>query len=213
MKKVLILIFGVVSTIAFGQTKYEQGMQKAMQTWEQGKIQEALAILARISDADQQHWIPAYYQVMIAITQGFQHPQEATVEGVVERNRLIIDQWIEKKEAVDEWYVLQGMNETLELMMDPMQKGMSQSPIITKAYENALEFNPTNPRAIYLLASFYLNSAKFMKVDVVYHLERIKQALVLFDQQKKEILFYPTWGKEWAEKIRASVEEKNERKK
>lgn len=213
MKKVLILIFGIVSTVAFGQTKYEQGMQKALHTWEQGKTQEALAILARVSDANQEHWIPVYYQVMIAITQGFQYPQEATVEDVVERNRLIIAQWIDKKEAVDEWYVLQGMNETLELMTDPMQKGMSQSPVITKAYEKALALNPTNPRAMYLLASFYLNSAKFMKVDITYHLEQVQQALVLFDQQKKETLFYPTWGKEWAEKTRASFEEKNEEKK
>ncbi|MDM1043873.1 hypothetical protein HX004_03300 [Myroides sp. 1354] len=201
MKKVLILIFSICSVLVFGQANYEKGMQKAMQEWQQGNNKEALAILERISDANTENWIPAYYQVLIRITQGFQNPQDEIVEHVVQNNRLIIERWL--TEGGEEWYVLQGMNETLDLMTDPVNKGMKQSGIIIQSYEKALKLNPNNPRGCYSLASFYLSSSKFMKVDVDYAMRLLNQSLVLFDQQTSEVPFYPSWGKEWALKTQA----------
>ncbi|WHT37923.1 hypothetical protein QNH98_12400 [Myroides sp. mNGS23_01] len=136
MKKVLLLIFSCCSLMSFGQTAYEKGMQKAMQEWQGGNSQGALAILERIADANPENWIPAYYQVFIVITQGFQDPQNEAVEQSVSNNRFVIEQWLAR--GGEEWYVLQGMNETLDLMTDPMNKGMKQSGVIIKAYEKAL---------------------------------------------------------------------------
>jgi len=96
--------------------------------------------------------------------------------------------------------VLKGLNETLELITDPMNKGMTQSPIINKAYEQAVKLNPNNPRAVYSLASFHLNSAKFMKVDIPYYCQMLEKSIVLFDEQKSDVPFYPSWGKDWAVK-------------
>jgi len=110
----------------------------------------------------------------------------------------LIDQWITV--GGDEWYVLKGLNETLELITDPMNKGMTQSPIINKAYEQAVKLNPNNPRAVYSLASFHLNSAKFMKVDIPYYCQMLEKSIVLFDEQKSDVPFYPSWGKDWAVK-------------
>ncbi|MCS4238821.1 tetratricopeptide (TPR) repeat protein [Myroides gitamensis] len=208
MKKVLLLIFSCCSLMSFGQTTYEKGMQKAMQEWQGGNSQGALAILERIADANPEDWIPAYYQVFIAITQGFQNPQDEAVEEKVMNNRFVIERWL--AQGGEEWYVLQGMNETLDLMTDPMNKGMKQSGVIIKAYEKALELNPANPRALYSLASFYLNSSKFMKVDTTYCMSLLNKAIVQFDQQKSEVPFYPKWGKEWALKTQASFANQQE---
>lgn len=209
MKKVLLLIFSCCSLMSFGQTAYEKGMQKAMQEWQGGNSQGALAILERIADANPENWIPAYYQVFIAITQGFQDPQNEAVEQSVSNNRFVIEQWLAR--GGEEWYVLQGMNETLDLMTDPMNKGMKQSGVIIKAYEKALELNPANPRALFSLASFYLNSSKFMKVDTTYCSNLLDKAIEQFDQQNSEVPFYPKWGKEWALKTQTSLANQQEK--
>lgn len=198
MKKLLTLVFSVFSIMGFAQSKYELGMQKALQQWQEGHPKEAVAILDRVAAIDKENWIPVYYKVFIEVTQGFNNPQGDDVEDIVERNRILIDQWITV--GGEEWYVLKGLNETLELITDPMNKGMTQSPIINKAYEQAVKLNPNNPRAVYSLASFHLNSAKFMKVDIPYYCQMLEKSIVLFDQQKSDVPFYPSWGKDWAVK-------------
>ena len=75
---------------------------------------------------------------------------------------------------------------------------MTQSPVIIQAYEEAIKRNADNPRAVYSLASFYLNSAKFMQVDIPYYCQLLKKSIVMFDEQKNDVPFYPSWGKEWA---------------
>jgi len=207
MKKLLILGFSVFSLVCFGQSKYEKGMQKALEQWQGGQIKEAIALLERIAASDKENWVPVYYQVFIEITQGFNNPQEAAVEEEIERNRIIIEQWLNK--GGEEWYVLKGMNETLELITDPMTKGMTQSPIINQAYEQAVALNPKNPRAVYSLASFHLNSAKFMKVDVDYYCKMLHKSIELFNQQTSEIPFYPSWGKDWAVRTQELCANKN----
>ncbi|MBB1138641.1 tetratricopeptide repeat protein [Myroides sp. WP-1] len=206
MKKVLILFFSVWSILSFGQTNYEKGMKKAMNEWHKGNTKEALAVLERISDAKPADWIPVYYQVLINITQGFQNPRSETVASIVEQNRMLIERWLDKKD--DEWYVLQGMNETLDLMTDPMNKGMSQSPIIIAAYQKAIKLDSDNPRAVYSLANFYLNSSKFMKIDEEQCIKDLRRSIELFDQQKEQEPFYPSWGREWALKTLTVYEKK-----
>ncbi|OJR87511.1 hypothetical protein BK387_27980, partial [Escherichia coli] len=174
MKKLLILLFGVFSVMSFGQSKYEAGMQKAIQQWQSGQPKEAVAILDRIAMSDKENWIPVYYKVFISITGGFSNPQADNIEDIVMANRVLIDQWLEK--GGSEWYVLKGMNETLELITDPMNKGMVQTPIINKAYDKAIELDPTNPRAVYSVASFQINSAKFMKVDMTYYCKMLEKS-------------------------------------
>ncbi|AJA67892.1 hypothetical protein MYRA21_0704 [Myroides sp. A21] len=196
MKKLLILLFGVFSVVSFGQSKYEVGMQKAMQQWQSGQSKEAVAILDRIAMSDKENWVPVYYKVFISITGGFSNPKADNIEDIVAANRVLIDQWLDK--GGSEWYVLKGMNETLELITDPMNKGMVQTPIINKAYDKAIELDPTNPRAVYSVASFQINSAKFMKVDMGYYCKMLEKSIELFDKQKSDVPFYPSWGKDWA---------------
>ncbi|WP_267739567.1 tetratricopeptide repeat protein [Myroides injenensis] len=196
MKKLFVLCFIVFGMPCMAQSKYELGMQKAMQEWQSGNSKNAKAVLERVAVLDKDNWIPMYYKVFIDITNGFNNPDNVEIVEIIENNRLIIERWLDI--GGDEWYVLKGMNETLELLTDPMNKGMQQTPIITKAFEKAISLNPKNPRALYSLASFYINSAKFMKVDTTYYCEMLHKSIDLFDLQGSDIPFYPSWGKEWA---------------
>ncbi|MGL4584792.1 MAG: tetratricopeptide repeat protein [Flavobacterium sp.] len=198
MKKLFILVCSVFSVVCFGQSKYELGMQKALQQWQSGQPKEAVAMLDRIAMSDKDNWIPVYYKVFISITGGFNNPKADDIEDIVAANRIVIDQWLDK--GGSEWYVLKGMNETLELMTDPMSKGMTQTPIITKAYDKAVELDPTNPRAVFSVASFQIGSAKYMKVDMPYYCKMLEKSIELFDKQKSDVPFYPSWGKDMAVK-------------
>jgi len=201
MKKIMLLLLCTYSLMSLAQTKYERGMQKALQQWQSGQPKEAIAVLERIAASAPDDWIPVYYKVLIQITTGMNNPYGDEVEEKINQNRLLIEQWLDQGGA--EWYVLKGMNETLELMTDPMNKGMVQSSIITQAYEKARVLDPKNPRASYALASFKLNSAAFMKIDQAKYCAMLQQALDLFEQQETPLPFYPSWGKDWA--IKAKV--------
>ncbi|WP_010250576.1 tetratricopeptide repeat protein [Myroides injenensis] len=201
MKKLLVLFLIVLGVPCMAQSKYELGMQKAMQEWHAGNSTNAKAVLDRVAVLDKENWIPVYYKVFIDITDGFKNPDKVEIEGIIENNRLIIEKWLDI--GGDEWYILKGMNETLELLTDPMNKGMQQTPIISKAYEKAISLNPNNPRALYSLASFYINSAKFTKVDTTYYCEMLNKSIELFDQQSNDLSFFPSWGKEWAVNIKS----------
>lgn len=200
MKKIMLLLLCTYSLMSLAQTKYEMGMQKALQQWQSGHPKEAIAILERIAASAPDNWIPVYYNVFIQITTGMNNPYGDEVEEKINQNRLLIEQWLDQGGA--EWYVLKGMNETLELMTDPMNKGMVQSSIITQAYEKARALDPKNPRASYALASFKLNSAAFMKIDQAKYCAMLQQALDLFEQQEIPLPFYPSWGKDWAIKAK-----------
>lgn len=200
MKKIMLLLLCLYSLMSLAQTKYEIGMQKALQQWQSGESKEAVALLERIAASTPENWIPVYYKVLIQITTGMSNPYAEEVNEKIDQNRLLIEQWLDQGGA--EWYVLKGMNETLELMTDPMNKGMVQSSIITQAYEKARKLDPKNPRASYALASFKLNSAAFIKIDKAIYCALLQQALDLFEHQETPLPFYPSWGKDWAIKAK-----------
>ena len=200
MKKIMLLLLCLYSLMSLAQTKYEMGMQKALQQWQNGESKEAVALLERIAASTPENWIPVYYKVLIQITTGMSNPYAEEVNEKIDQNRLLIEQWLDQGGA--EWYVLKGMNETLELMTDPMNKGMVQSSIITQAYEKARELDPKNPRAPYALASFKLNSAAFIKIDKTIYCALLQQALDLFEHQETPLPFYPSWGKDWTIKAK-----------
>lgn len=198
MKKLLVLLFSVISMASLGQSNFEKQMNKAFVYWENGESVEAIALLDSVSGLNQENWIPVYYKILIEITQGFVNPHADGIELSIAENRMLIEYW--KAKQPDEWLVLRGMNETLDLLTDPMIKGKVQSAVVNLAYQEALNYNPSNPRALYGLASFHLHSAAYVNVDKSLYCAMLEQAIVLFDSQPSNELFYPSWGKDWAVK-------------
>jgi hypothetical protein len=56
--KVLVLLFTLTIT---AQSKYEQGMAKAFELWQEKKLYNAANLLQRIATAENEQWLSDYY--------------------------------------------------------------------------------------------------------------------------------------------------------
>ena len=71
MTKLITIIAMFVASIVSAQTQFDQGMQKALQTWKEGNSKEALVQFEKIASVEKTNWLPNYYIAFITTTQAF----------------------------------------------------------------------------------------------------------------------------------------------
>lgn len=197
MKTILLLISLAVAHLAAAQTQYQKAMGEAFSLWKTGNTEEAMHKMEIIASVEKDNWIPQYYQALIATTASFQSPDKDKKNALIKIAATLIP--IEKSNA--EWHILKATLLTAELTLDPMNNAMRLTPEIIAYYEKALQLEPYNPRAIAGLAEFQIRRKKFMGGNTEQEYIALQKALSLFDSQKSDIPFYPTWGKEQAESL------------
>ena len=79
-----------------------------------------------------------------------------------------------------------------------MNNGQKLSAVIIEDYRKAIQLDENNPRPLYLLAEYQINTAKYFGNDTKSFYEMIKASLKKFDNFKAPSAFYPNWGKERA---------------
>lgn len=194
MKTLILSLLTLVSIQCFGQANYEKAMGEALTQWKSGKAVEAMGKFERIAQAEKDNWIPKYYQALVGITQSFSIPDEAQKQKQIDQSIALIPS--DEKQLNAEWYVLKALALTSQLTIDPMATAMLLSPEIMDNYDKALALEPNNPRAISGRADFQINSKKFMGGDTKQECKDLEKAVSLFDQEKHDVKFYPTWGKD-----------------
>ena len=201
MKKVITLTLLFIGTMASAQDKYSSGMQKAFQLWGEGEIAEASNMFERISSAELDNWLPAYYA-----------SQVNTVASFGEKDKEKLTQQLEKaQEQVDiakaispnnpEILVQQALIHTAWVAYDGATYGMTLSGKVAALYQKALQLAPNNPRVVFSKAEWDMGSAKFFGQDIGPYCKDVEHALELFANFKPETPFHPQWGKERAEQV------------
>ena len=76
MKNLIIITVLFVTTIVSAQTKYEEGMRKALKLWETNAV-EASQLYERIAKAEPDNWLPPYYAAETLILDGFSKMKDA----------------------------------------------------------------------------------------------------------------------------------------
>lgn len=199
MKTILLIIATLGAQLTFAQEQYNKAMGEALATWGAGKPEEALGKLERIASVEKDNWIPTYYQALIATMTSFQTQDIAKKNMLIKMANALIPQ--ESKDSNAEWHVLKATVLTSELIIDPMNNATRLSPQIIAHYEKAKALEPNNPRAISGLASYNIHTKKYMGGSTDQDYKDLQKALSLFETQKSDIPFYPSWGKEQAEQL------------
>ncbi len=201
MKKVITLTLLFIGTMAFAQDKYTAGMQKAFQLWGEGEIAEASNMFERISAAELDNWLPAYYA-----------SQVNTVASFGERDKEKLSQQLEKaQEYVDlakaispnnpEILIQQALIHTAWVAYDGATYGMTLSGKVAALYQKALQLAPNNPRVVFSKAEWDMGSARFFGQDTTPYCKDVEYALELFANFKPESEFHPNWGKDRAKQL------------
>lgn len=198
MKKIITLLFVVLTTSAWSQEQYEKGMQKAFSLWGEGKSAEASNLFERISNVEQDNWLPYYYVAQINTINSFGEKDEKLLKQQLDKAQEFLD--IAKRISPNnpEIIVQQAMTYTAWIAYDGATYGMTHSGKVVALYNEALKIAPENPRVVLSKAEWDMGSAKYFGQDTAPFCNDIERSLELFANFKPEGPFFPNWGEDRA---------------
>jgi len=169
MKNLFIVICLLTSLTLVGQDQYTKGMEKAFGLWGENKSTEAVALFERIAQAEKENWLPSYYAANVLIVSSFATKDKAIVNEMLEKAATHIATAHERSPDNSEVTTMEGLLYTGYVAMDPATYGMMYSMKIIELHQKA----------------------PFCK--------RLEKVIPMFDNQKKDYPFAPSYGKERAE--------------
>jgi hypothetical protein len=207
MKKYIFLFMTAVSlhTVVFSQSsKYVAAMKSNLSLFDSAKTVEDFTKMAntfeRIGDAEKTQWLPYYYAGLAMSSAGWL-PALADKDANASR----INTFCDKAEAIAkndtdkaEILSIRNMSATQQMLVDPQTRWMTFGQAAGKWLEQALKFDPSNPRLYYLKGmSVFGTPVQFgggkEKAKPVF-----EKAIQLYKEQKPKEL-YPNWGQKQAE--------------
>ena len=200
MKNLLLLTF-LITSIGFSQSKYEVGMQKAFDLWQEDKVWEAANMFERIAQAEQEKWLPPYYVAQINVIKSFGEKDKTKISAQLEKAQDFINLAKTNSNENPEILVLEAQWYTAWIAFDGQQYGMKYSGKVQQLYSKALEIAPNNPRVILSKAEWDMGSATFFNQPLDPYCKDIRRAIELFATFKPEGKFYPTYGEDRARMI------------
>ena len=124
MKKSILIITLLCTVIIAAQSKYQTGMQKAFDLWEQGKMTEASQLFERISKAEPTKWKPAYYTATVEILGSFGLKEEAVLKAKLTKAQEFLDIATLNSENNPEIIITQALLNTGYIAFDGQKYGM-----------------------------------------------------------------------------------------
>ena len=194
MTKLITIIAMFVASIVSAQTQFDQGMQKALQTWKDGNSKEALVQFEKIASVEKTNWLPNYYIAFINTTQAFGEKDKAKKVTLLNAAQKAQDVCNELAQDNPEVLVLQAMIHTAWIVYDPMTNGQKLSGDVMYILNKAYKIAPENPRVVFQKASFEKGMAQYFGQDTQSMCAQIEKAIELFATFKPESAFHPSWG-------------------
>ena len=201
MKKSILIITLLCTVIIAAQSKYQTGMQKAFDLWEQGKMTEASQLFERISKAEPTKWKPAYYAATVEILESFGLKDEAILQAKLTKAQEFLDVAKSNSENNPEIIITQALLNTSYIAFDGQKYGMTLSGKNSQLYAKALAIAPSNPRVILGYAEWNMGAAKFFGKSTQPYCDQVKRAMQLGKEEKIDEEFYPKFIKSRAEEI------------
>jgi hypothetical protein len=199
MTKIITIIALFVASLVSAQGQFEQGMGKALQTWNQGKPAEAVAQLERIASVEKTNWLPNYYIALINITQAFGEQDKTKMLALIEAAQKAQDVCNDLAMDHPEVLVMQSMIHTASIVYNPMVNGQKLSGDVLYILNKAYKIAPENPRVVFQKASFEIGMAQYFGQDTKPMCAQIEKAIELFATFKPETALHPSWGLERAQ--------------
>lgn len=200
----LICLFATV--LVFGGTgAYQKAMQKNLQKMHAAQDKSALLEAAngfeRIANNEPTEWLPLYYAAYSYINLSHIEEGISAKDEVLDKALTYIRKASELAPQESEIVALEGYQVMMKLAADPASRGQSLSPKAMQLFGKAMEMNPENPRAIYLMSEMEYGSAKFFGSGTEKACALSNKSIELFDMETAPETIEPNWGKEYALRI------------
>ena len=199
MKKTIIYFCFLLSSLVHGQdARYMQAMQKNISILDSAKdasaFQNVNNSFERIGNANQNEWLPLYYQSYCHVMIGIQQSENNKKDEYYDRAQKLIDQADSLSPENSEIAVLMSFISTMKISVDPMTRGqklgMKSSMLITKA----IQLDKENPRAYLLKGSGLMYTPAQYGGGKDKAIPVLEEAVAKFKSFKLASPIMPNWG-------------------
>lgn len=178
--------------------KYVEVMKKNIkliyEARETPKIQEVVNSFIRIAGVEKEKWEPLYYiaygNIMMANVETDGAKKDAFLDVALE----YVSKAKELRPNESELFTLEGFIFMMRVTVDPQSRGAVHAPVAMKAYGKALELNPSNPRALALMAQMEFGTARFFNSPIDSACATNAKAVRAFKDARPENELSPVWG-------------------
>lgn len=207
MKKLFFAVaIAASTTLGFAQTKYETAMTEKVAKIEQHlKVDEFQTLsndFIRIGNAEKTQWLPYYYASLSQIQKGRMLMQEQKLnelDAIAGEAQKSLDKAMELSKDNAELYILQKMIHSLKMMVNPMERYMTEGALAAENLTKAEKLDPANPRITLLKAEDTYFTPEQFGGSKTEGLNLFQKSLDQFKVYKTQSAIHPNWGKAEAE--------------
>lgn len=204
---VLVFVFKLANANA---PSYQQAMKESIASLNQASDSEQLLAVAnrfeRIARAEKDKWLPWYYAAYATLNQAIQADGASEKDQLLDKAQWYLDEAAAVEAAVveteeSELVALQGYVHTMRVTVDPANRGAQLAPLATQTLVRAVQINPDNPRALFLLGQMQYGTAQFFGADTSDACKLIGQAVEKYESVVVADALMPIWGQKSAQRM------------
>ncbi|MCF8302550.1 MAG: hypothetical protein K9I94_04670 [Bacteroidales bacterium] len=202
----LSMIVLLASMLGIAQSEnYEKAMMANIETMNQAGEAEQMMEVAnkfeRIANAEEDQWHPWYYAAYCAAVSTYMGVEKENIDQRLDQAQSFLDKAFKLENDNDELYVLQGFIHQARIQVNPDERGYPYSMKSNKAFNEAKQINPDNPRLYYLLGQNTLNTPEAFGGGKEPACKQFKEAAEKFAAHKSGSPLAPTWGKRMTKEL------------
>jgi len=201
MKKLILsiaLIFTVALVQANDSSAYIKVMKAKIEQFNKSQSLEDLQASAnafeRIAQKETTEWLPLYYAAFGYVKMGFNKTLSIDQKDTYLNKAINL---VENAEEISpnnsELTALKGYALMGKLTADAANRGQTLSPQVMQTFGKAIQQNPENPRALYLMAQMEYGMAQFFGSGTEKACAMNQQSISLFEKNNSEGIM-PSWG-------------------
>ncbi|MEZ5042536.1 MAG: hypothetical protein R2828_21725 [Saprospiraceae bacterium] len=199
---ILLLVFGLISTFAFGQNeKYSQRLIAYVNELDTAQSIATLSSLSyrfsRLGEIETQDWIPLYYSAYCNMRMGQKSKDASDIEGYFNEGLVFLEKAEGLCDANSELGTLKARIQLYLMGVDHMSYGPTFIGSAKTALEKAIEDDPNNPRAFLVMAYYYMHLPAFVGGSKKKACEFFQKASAVASgtpTDKSQSAYYPHWG-------------------
>ncbi|MGB3848485.1 MAG: hypothetical protein WA958_00845 [Tunicatimonas sp.] len=198
----LVFVFNLASA---GAPSYQQAMEESIASLNQASDSKQLLAVAnrfeRIARAEKDEWLPWYYAAYATLNRAIGSDGASEKDQLLDQAQQYLDEATAVEENESELVALQGYVHTIRVTVDPANRGPQLAPLATQTLGKAVQMNPDNPRALFLLGQMQYGTAQFFGADTAEACHLIQQAVAKYESVTSEVALMPNWGEKSAQRM------------
>ena len=200
MKTILYTLLFLLSFGAVAQSKYETGMQKALELWRDNQPEKAAQLFERIAGAETEAWLPNFYASQILVFSSFNEKDKTKFTETMAKALTLLNMAKTNNGETPnaEIMVLEAQYYTAWVVFDGQTYGMQYAGKVAQLYQKAAVISPDNPRVVLGKAEWDIGSAAFFGGDTSAYCKEVDRAISLFETFEPESNLHPSGGLEHA---------------